>query len=151
MTNLTRKLLKSNQTMDDPNFSNTVILIAEHNENGALGFIINKPFERSLNELAEFAACPAFPLYNGGPMDQEHLYFVHKRNDLIPGGQHIADDIFLGGDFTQAITHIGNNNIDSTAIKIFIGYCGWNAMDVESEITEGSWTVMESTSNIIFA
>jgi putative transcriptional regulator len=145
------KLLISSPAMDDPHFKNTIILITEYNANGALGFIINKPFERRLNELTEFATSPAFTLFAGGPVDDEHLYFVHRRNDLIPGGQHIIDDIFLGGDFKQALSHINNNNIDNTVVKLFIGYCGWDAMELESEIAEGSWTVIESTPDIIFA
>ncbi len=127
--------------MDDPNFDSSVILIAEHNANGALGFVINKAFERSLNELIEFSGSPAFSLYEGGPVDQEHLYFVHRRSDLVPGGEFITDIIYLGGDFQKTIEQINNGSLTSNDIKIFIGYCGWDTGELEAEIAEGSWEV----------
>ncbi len=141
----------SSSTMDDPYFKQSTLFITEHKEQGAMAFVINKIFERPLNELSEFSSSPAFPLYNGGPVDTAHLFFIHRRNDLIPGGTKIIDDIYLGGDFKQAIAHINDNTLDTSAIKIFIGYCGWDAMELEAEIAEGSWKMMESSCDIVFA
>lgn len=150
MSNYQGKILSSTSSMDDPNFGSSVIFIAEHNEQGALGFMMNKVFERALNELVEFSSSPAFPLYEGGPVDQEHLYFVHRRSDLIPGGTAIIDDIYLGGDFRKALQQINNKNLTSGDIKIFIGYCGWDTGDLEAEIAEGSWEVKEPDVDSLF-
>ena len=79
------KILISSPAMDDPHFLKSVLLITDCNADGATGFVINKVFERSLNELTEFSSSPAFPLHDGGPVDKEHLFFIHRRNDLIPG------------------------------------------------------------------
>ena len=79
-------ILISSSTMDDENFRKSIVFIAEHNDKGALGFVVNKVFDRSLNELVEFSKSPAFPLYTGGPVDIEHLYFIHRRSDLITAG-----------------------------------------------------------------
>ncbi|MGN7784579.1 YqgE/AlgH family protein [Niabella sp. 22666] len=141
MSHYQGKILSSTSSMDDPNFGSSVVFIAEHNERGALGFVINKIFNRTLNELVEFSGSPAFPLYEGGPVDQEHLYFVHRRNDIIPGGAPVIDDIYLGGDFQKTIEQINNHNLTSKDIKIFIGYCGWDTGELEAEIAEGSWEV----------
>lgn len=135
------KILSSTSSMDDPNFDSSVVFIAEHNEQGALGFVINKVFKRTLNELVEFSSSPSFPLYEGGPVDQEHLYFVHRRNELIPGGTNIIDDIYLGGDFQKTIEQINYKTLNPKDIKIFIGYCGWDKDELEAEIAEGSWEV----------
>lgn len=137
--------------MDDPFFKQSVLFITEHNQQGAMAFIINKIFERPLNELAEFNNSPPFPLYSGGPVDTAHLFFIHRRNDLIPGGTQIIDNIYLGGDFKQAIAHINDKTLDKSAIKIFIGYCGWDAMELEAEIAEGSWDVVDSECGVVFA
>ncbi len=51
-----------------------------------MGFVVNKKYQRALNELEEFKHIRSFPLYNGGPVDQEHLFFIHKRPDLIGEG-----------------------------------------------------------------
>lgn len=144
------KLLSSTPAMDDPNFDSSVIFIAEHNERGALGFMINTVFERALNELVEFSSSPAFPLYEGGPVDQEHLYFVHRRSDLIPGGVPVIGDIYLGGDFQKAIEQLKSKNLSSKDLKIFIGYCGWDTGDLEAEIAEGSWEVKEPDADSLF-
>lgn len=143
-------ILTSSSAMDDPNFINAVVFIVEYNENGALGFIINKIFERPLNELAEFSSSPAFPLYEGGPVDKQHLYFIHQRNDLIPGGTLVKDNIYFGGDFKQTIKHINNKILATADVKIFIGYCGWDAGDLENEIAEGSWKVNAYSSENVF-
>ena len=145
------KILISTDSNDDANFHQSVILIAEHNENGALGFVVNKISERTLNELAEFSSSLAFPLFEGGPVSNEYLYFIHKRNDLIQGGTLIIDDLYFGGDFKQAITPINNYTITTNDIKIFIGYCGWDKNELETEITEGSWCVKNYNLSTTFA
>ncbi len=141
----------SDASMDDPNFIGSIILITEYNDAGAMGVVINKLFEKPLNALAEFSHCAAFPLYAGGPVDQEHLFFIHRRPDLIPNGDPITDELYFGGDFKQAIAHINQHNLDEGGIKVCIGYCGWDNGELEAEIEEGSWRVMESNAEIIFA
>ena len=140
----------SSPEIGDENFDKSIVLVAEHNENGALGFVVNKIFDRALNELVEFNSCPAFPLYGGGPVDKEHLYFIHRRNDLISGGTLIADNIYLGGDFKKVIALINNKRVKPSEIKIFIGYCGWNLNELEAEIAEGSWVVTDCDNGIVF-
>ncbi|NCT94130.1 MAG: YqgE/AlgH family protein [Chitinophagaceae bacterium] len=124
---------------DDPHFSGTNILITACDEQGAFGFVTNKPFHRRFNELEEFKYCPAFPLYIGGPVDQEHIYFIHKRSDLISGGTFIQDGLYLGGDFKQAVAAMLNNTLTASDIQLFLGYCGWDKGELEAEMEEGSW------------
>lgn len=135
----TGKLLKATAALIGTNFENAVILITDYNDNGATGFVINKVFARILNELEEFKHSPAFPLYEGGPVDTEHLFFIHRRPDIVEEGKAIGDGIYFGGNFKQAITAINNKSLTVSDIKIFVGYCGWNAGELEAEIAEGSW------------
>lgn len=134
----------------DDNFIQSFVFITEHNEQGALGFVINKIFERGLHELVEFSSSPSFPLYSGGPVDKEHLYFIHKRNDLITDGVFVTDDIYMGGDFKKVITLINNKILTPSDIKIFIGYCGWDVNELEEEIAEGSWTITDGNREMVF-
>lgn len=131
--------LKSTSLLDDTIFEKSLIFIAGHD----MGFIVNKEFPRQLNELEEFKNILPFPIYLGGPVDQEHLYFIHQRPDLIEGGEAIADNVFLGGDFKSAVKNIDNSMISEKDIKIFIGYCGWDYPELEEEIAEGSWEILE--------
>jgi len=144
------KILVSSSEMDDPQFKATAVFIAEYNSEGAMGFVFNKIFERPLNALTEFMSSPAFPLYDGGPVDKKHLFFIHRSNDAIPGGTLIINDIYLGGDFTKAIAGINSGALTSSAIKIFIGYCGWDAGELEAEIAEGSWKLMDADPAMVF-
>ena len=119
-------LLVSAPSLDDPNFDEATIFITEHNEKGAMGFVVNKTFDRKLNELVAFKDSPPFPLYDGGPMDKEHLFFVHRRPDLITGGTPVTDSIYLGGNFQQAIAHINDQSILQKDMNILEGICAWD-------------------------
>ena len=134
--------LKSTLALDETLFENVVVLLTEYNNNGAVGFVTNKPSGKELNELEEFKTSPDFALYDGGPVDKEHLFFIHKRPDIIEGSSGV-DGIYNGGNFQQAVAAINNNTISKRDLKIFIGYCGWDAGELEAEIEEGSWEVVE--------
>jgi putative transcriptional regulator len=139
------QLLISAPTLDDPNFDRVVIFIAEQNAKGALGFVINRLFPRTFNELMEYRHSLSFKLYEGGPVENESLFFLHRRPDLITGGTLVTDSIYLGGDFKQAVQGINNKTISETELKLFIGYCGWDKDELEAEVEEGSWLVGDST------
>lgn len=139
----TGMLLKATAALNGTNFENAVILITDYNDKGATGFVINKVFARTLNQLEEFKHSPSFPLYEGGPVDTEHLFFIHRRPDIVTEGKAIGDGIYFGGNFKQAVTAINNKSLTTAGIKIFIGYCGWNAGELEAEIAEGSWVPAE--------
>lgn len=150
MTLAPGKILKASPAMDDEMFKDTIVLITEYNEDGAVGLIINQLFDKPINALAEFSLSPAFPLYAGGPVDREHLYFIHRRPDLISGSDAVTKDIYYGGDFKEAITHINQQTLDEEGIKICIGYCGWNKGELEAEIEEGSWLLQEAEADVVF-
>jgi putative transcriptional regulator len=142
------QFLKSTTALNDTLFAGVTIFITEFNADGAVGFVINQPFGRTLNDLVEFKHSFPFPLYRGGPVDQEHLFFVHKRPDLIENSIPIKQDICSGGNFKQAITYINNKTLTTKDIKIFVGYCGWNKGELEAEIEEGSWILSREQINI---
>ena len=142
--------IESSETLDDPNFEQVVIFIAGNDGAGITGLVINRDSGRYLNELVEFKDSPAIKLYDGGPVQTDKLYFMHRRPDLIEGSIPVKDGIYLGGNFAQVTGHLNNNRIDTTELKIFIGYCGWDAGQLEAEIEEGSWLVKEKDPGIIF-
>ena len=131
-------------SLDETDFEKSVIFIAEHNDKGALGFVVNKIFSKKLNDLVEFRNSPAFPLYEGGPMGNEHLYFLHRRPELIAGGEPVSGSTYLGGNFKKAVELLNNRAMSEADMKIFIGYCGWDSGQLEAEIEEGSWWVSEN-------
>ena len=140
--NLIGKNIKSTSLLKGSYFEDSIIYITEHNEKGAVGFVVNKLYSRPLNELEEFKNIH-WPLYEGGPVDQEHIYLLHKRPDLIQHGKKAVEDYFVGGDMKDVINAIQNNEITLEQLKLFIGYCGWDAGELEDEIEEGSWEIDE--------
>jgi putative transcriptional regulator len=132
--------LKSTDALIGSFFEHTTILLVQHNEEGSIGFVTNKFFEKSLHELIEFNHIKPFPLLDGGPVDREYLFVLHNRPDLIDGGKQIPNGYFLGGNMDQVIEAIDTRGATQQEIHLFIGYCGWDLGELESEVEEGRWT-----------
>ena len=133
--------IKSTAELIGSAFENTTILIVKHNQEGSVGFVTNKHFEKSLHELVEFNHSKPFPLMDGGPVDREHIFVLHQRPDIIEGGEQVCDGLYLGGDIQQVIDAINTHSIAKDELQIFIGYCGWDKGELEAEIEEGSWVI----------
>lgn len=140
----------STPALQDSIFENTIIFIAAYNRQGSLGFVINHIFPRTLNELVEFKHSKAVPLFDGGPVEKEGLFFLHRRADIIEDGKLVTDSVYIGGNFKQAVSCINNNTIQPNNIKLFIGYCGWDAGELEAEIAEGSWLILDADIATVF-
>jgi putative transcriptional regulator len=143
-------VLISAPSLDDPYFDKVVIYITEYNEKGALGFVMNQVFERKFNELAEFSTSKPFPLYEGGPVDREKLYFIHRIPGAIAAGTPVADGVYMGGNFKQAVHYINTANDAERTVRLFIGYSGWDAHELEGEIEEGSWLPVQASATTLF-
>lgn len=133
--------IRSTATLIGSFFEDTNILIAEYNQAGSIGFVTNKPFGKSLHELIEFSHSKPFPLMDGGPVDRDHIFVLHKRLDLIDGGEQITNGLYLGGNMEQVVKAINTGDVNPQEIQLFIGYCGWDKGEIEAELKEGSWTI----------
>ena len=132
--------IKSTAELNGSFFEHTTILIVEHNEEGTIGFVTNKLFGKSLHELIEFNHSKPFPLMDGGPVDRDHLFVLHKRPDLIEKGKQIPNGLYFGGNMEQVIKAINTSAANKEEIQVFIGYCGWDEGELKAELEEGSWT-----------
>lgn len=133
--------IKSTVALDGSFFENATIFIVEHNDKGSIGFVTNKPYGKSLHELVEFSHSKPFPLMDGGPVDREHLYVLHKRPDLIEGGNPGPNAMHMGGNMEQVVNSINTKNLSEEEVQLFIGYCGWDAGELQVELEEGSWSL----------
>lgn len=127
----------------DVAFNRSVVLIAEHNEEGSVGFILNKPLEYHINDLVTEIFVP-FRVYNGGPVEQDNLYFIHTVPHLINDSIEISDGIFWGGDFEKTIELINNKEISEEDIRFFLGYSGWASLQLDEELSSKSWIVVKN-------
>ncbi|RXJ50235.1 YqgE/AlgH family protein [Gelidibacter gilvus] len=136
-------LIAEPSIIGDTSFNRSVILLADHTSEGSVGFILNKPLKYTLKDLVPDTKA-AFKVYNGGPVEQDNLYFIHKIPDLIPESIEISLGIYWGGDFDVVLTLINNGQIKRCDIRFFLGYSGWEPSQLESELETNSWIVTEN-------
>ena len=143
-------LLIADPFLKDPNFMRTVVFLCEHQEEGSFGFVLNRSYEYTLNELVTGLDDLKIPVFYGGPVQIDTIHFLHQYPDLIPGGYEITDGIFWGGEFETAINLIRNKEIDPQRIRFYIGYSGWGSGQLSDELKEKSWLTVQASRKIIF-
>ncbi|EGV43883.1 YqgE/AlgH family protein [Bizionia argentinensis JUB59] len=127
----------------DTSFNRSIILLADHTEEGSIGFILNKPLEYTISDLIPEIKS-TFKVYNGGPVEQDNLYFIHKVPELIPNSVEISLGIYWGGDFNKVAELIANNELNEKNIRFFLGYSGWESNQLNDELKTNSWLVTEN-------
>ena len=114
-------LLIANPFLKDPNFSRTVIFLCEHTDEGSFGFVLNKRFPKTLEELVPEIKETSFPVFQGGPVQLDALHFLHQYPDIISGGQEVITNIYWGGNYESLLANLKNNEIRNNRIRFFIG------------------------------
>jgi len=138
-------LLLSEPYLADPNFERTTILLTEHNEEGSVGFILNKPSDSRVSEVMEDLGDFDARVFIGGPVQQDTLHFIH-RIPVLEESIQIAPGLFWAGNFDQLVTLIETKQIGATDIKFFLGYSGWSAGQLDEELKIDSWIVSDQIS-----
>ncbi len=137
-------LIAEPSIIGDMSFNRSVILLADHNNEGSVGFIMNKPLNYTINDLVPDVEAD-FKIYNGGPVEQDNLYFIHNVPELIPDSIEISNGIFWGGDFELTQNLINSKKISKNNIRFFLGYTGWDANQLEDEMQSNSWIVAKNS------
>ena len=147
---ITDKLKKGNLLIAEPtiigdlSFNRSVILLADYNTEGSVGFIINKPLKYTIHDLIPDIAA-RFKIYNGGPVEQDNLYFIHNIPELIPNSIEISNGIYWGGDFESTKELINKGAITNDNIRFFLGYTGWDENQLENEMESNSWIITSNS------
>lgn len=136
------RLLISEPFLPDPNFERTVVLLCEHNEEGSLGFVINKPAVVNVGDVVEDLQGFQHKAFVGGPVQQDTLHFVHRLKD-VQDGVLIRDGICWGGNFASVVSLANTMQLVPDYIKFFLGYSGWSAGQLEEELEQDSWIVCD--------
>ena len=143
-------LLIADPFLKDPNFKRSVVFLCEHQEEGSFGFVLNRTYEYSLDELISGVEDLKIPVYYGGPVQMDTIHFLHQYPLQIPGGFKVVDDIYWGGDFETAISLIRSGDLDMNKIRFFIGYSGWSTGQLAGELEGKSWLTVAATEHLIF-
>ncbi len=144
-------ILLAEPFMLDPHFKRAAVLLCEHSqEEGSVGFIMNRPLDKRIDEvIADF---PEFDqeVYYGGPVQPNTLHYVHNVGDLLDDSILVADGVYWGGDFDKLKFLISSRLIQPENIRFFLGYSGWSEGQLENEMEYGSWVVAEMHANYLF-
>jgi putative transcriptional regulator len=144
---LSGQLLVASPQLADPNFSRTVVLVLEHGEPGAVGVVLNRPLEVGVGEvLASWedlaAAAPPGVVFSGGPVSPDAVIGMARA---APGAS--ASDwraVFAGVGVVDLSVSPADQPVALQAARLFSGYAGWDAEQLEGEIDEGAWFVVDA-------
>jgi putative transcriptional regulator len=141
--NAGKLLIATPSIIGDYNFQRSVILLVDEKTTGTVGFILNKPLEYTLDEVIDGVNIK-FPLYYGGPVEQDSLFFIHRTANLIPNSLLIYDDVYWSGDFETVIELLISKELKEDKIRFFLGYSGWSEDQLETELKSKSWIIANS-------
>ena len=143
-------LLIADPFLKDPNFLRTVVFLCEHQDEGSFGFVLNKSYDYTLDQLISGLEDLKIPVYQGGPVQMDTVHFLHQCPDKITGGYEIIDGVYWGGSFETAIALIRSGEIGLTNIRFFIGYSGWGSGQLADELKEKSWLTVQAIQKLVF-
>jgi putative transcriptional regulator len=143
------RLLIAAPFLSDPNFARTVVFLCEHNAEGSVGFVLNRPTSASINDVILEVSTDRYNVYEGGPVSMDTLHVLHRQPGNL-GGKSIGKGIFWGASFEVLKTEINEQGIAPANIKLFAGYSGWDSGQLTDEIKEGTWLVAPGIPGIIF-
>lgn len=143
-------ILISEPYLNDYNFRRSVVLLSDHNEEGSVGFVLNRLLDLSTDDVIPGMMKHNFPLFFGGPVEPNTLHFIHKVGELIKGAQHIANGIYWGGDIEMIDDLIDRGIAAKDEFRFFSGYSGWAAGQLEEEIAQKAWWVGKISNEDVF-
>lgn len=154
------KLLIAEPMLGDPNFDRSVVLMVDHSSEGALGVVLNRPTELEVESvLGRWSGLAARPpvLYLGGPVEQDGVLALARRRGRAGGGR--ALDERLAG-WSAVVGDVGTIDLqldpaalapDLAGVRFFAGYSGWGPGQLEAELDEGAWLVVDARADDVFA
>jgi putative transcriptional regulator len=152
---MANQLLIAMPAMADPNFSTTVTLVCEHNDEGALGIVINRPLELKLAGLFEQLdlenpdpAAADQPVFMGGPVGPERGFVLHEPVDRYENTLAVSNDIHLTLSRDVIDEMAAGSGPQQTLVAL--GYAGWEAGQLEYEMLANSWLTVPASTDIVF-
>lgn len=144
------QILLAEPFMLDMNFKRAAVLLCEHNQEGSLGFILNKQLGMRVDSLiADFPDFEA-DVYFGGPVQTDTIHYLHRMGDLLEDSIKVTNGVYWGGDFEKLQFLISSKLIKPRDIRFFVGYSGWSEGQLFEEMNIGSWLIADMHPNYVF-
>ncbi len=135
------RLLLSEPLMGDFYFGRAVVLIAEHDNDGTFGLVLNKPMNHKFNDIVKDFPDFDGSLFLGGPVEPNSLFFIHTVGDIVEGALEIGSGLYWGGDINIIKDMITYGSITPNDIRFSIGYSGWSPNQLQDELKRNSWLI----------
>lgn len=132
-------------------FHRAVVLICQHDAQGAFGLILNRPTDKKVGSQLTVdlpKALKKLPLHLGGPVQTSALSYLHS-DALLPDA-NVMPSLSMGHAL-ENLVQIGESLTDTSKIRMFAGYAGWSANQLEGEIERGAWVIEPATLDLVFA
>lgn len=142
-------LLISEPFLREEHFAHSVICLVDYQQaSTAMGIVMNHPTAYTLQGLVQgVTRREQIPVWCGGPMSCDRLYFLHTLGqDIIPESRQIADGLWIGGNFDSMLRYVNDGYPIEGHIRFFIGYSGWSREQLDEELRNHVWAVMEPLS-----
>lgn len=139
-------LLVAKPTVGDFFFKRSLILIVDPDEGeGAMGVVVNHFMGYNLRDIMpEIETVEEIPLYLGGPVGTEMLFYFHTLGpDIIPESISVGDGVWFGGDFEAVKRYVELGGQVDGRIKFIVGYSGWGKDQIASELKRHDWAVLD--------
>lgn len=150
-------LLAAWPELEDPNFARSVVLLCDHTNDGAYGLVVNRPLDFRVGQLLPehpLLGGLSTPVWLGGPVDHQRLQFIHMLPGRIQGGMQICTGLWLGGDLDalgEVLSEEERGEVSGAPVRLFLGYSGWGAGQLESELTDATWMPAAFDADLVFA
>lgn len=145
------QLLVSEPFLADPNFRKTVVLLCEHEDQGSVGFVVNRLLNAMTDEVIPGLLNYNFPVFYGGPVEQNTLHFIHRVGNLIENSFPIGNNVYWGGNIETINDLIESGKADVSDFRFFIGYSGWGEGQLRAEIEEKAWWLLPIHDTLVFS
>jgi putative transcriptional regulator len=147
-------LLVANPTMPDPSFSESVLLLLRHDENGSLGVLVNRPTTLSPSavfaELTELAGYDGRLFYGGPVLPTRLLLLLRDPPAALIEGPPVFGDVFVSGD-PGLITRADDWPVQADNLRLFAGHAAWEPGQLDAEIADGHWNVVGGRADLVFS
>ena len=153
--NLTNHFLIAMPNMADPNFAKTLTFVCEHNDQGALGLVVNRPIDMTLGALferldlkLEISGLSDAPVFFGGPVQTDRGFVLHQPVGDWSSTLPVRDEVGLttSKDILEAVAA----GTGPAKLMLALGYAGWGAGQLEQELAQNAWLTVEARPGILF-
>lgn len=157
--NLTNHFLVAMPGMQDPYFQRSVVYLCEHNEEGAMGIIVNAPLNVTIGTMLEQMSIPplypqsrlaslAKPVLSGGPVAEDRGFILHKSTDYYESTVKMSEHISITT--SRDILGVLGTTAEPERYLVILGYAGWEAGQLEQELAENAWLTVDADPALIF-